>query len=175
VADKPKEAPQEAVHQEETRLLDPREVTVRRDDFDRLNLRVGTEEHPNIHVRRAFPLTAPEGYLVFLDAEEQEIGILPDLQGMDRDSRRVIEEELELTYFTPRVLRILSAQSRHGVTAWELDTDRGLRKIYVRDRTDIRHITPTKVVFVDMHGVKYEIPDVRRLDDASLRRLEAES
>ena len=158
------------------RFLDPKQVSLARDEFGRLVLSRPDEGNVvGVKVRQAFPLTLSRQYVALLDAEDVEIGFLADLNEVQCDTRRLIEEELDLEYFMPQILRITAVRSSHGTTTWDLETDRGDRRVYVRDRLDIRYVTATHVVFTDATGVKYEIPDTHRLDLPSCRRLEAQS
>lgn len=159
----------------EIRSLDPRQIEVTRDAFDHLLLRIGADEvHENVKVARAFPLSEPDRYLSFLTSEGKEIGMVTEMKGMENSSRRIVEEELEFLYFTPVVQKINAVESRHGAMTWELVTDRGERTVYVKDRGDVRRLPGRRVLFTDVHGMKYDLPDYARLDERSRSFLDSE-
>ena len=108
-------------------FLDPRAVRARRNERGKLVLTLGggVETVEGVRPLRAFPLTAPDRQIVLIDAEDNELGVIRELKALDRESREVIEAELEVVYLVPRVRNILSVLSRFGITTWELETDRG--------------------------------------------------
>jgi hypothetical protein len=42
----------------------------------------------------------------------------------------------------------------------------------VRSRDDVRHLSPTRLLFRDADGNAYEIADIRQLDPASRRQVQ---
>jgi len=159
----------------DARFLDPRTIRIEEDPFGGLVLVDGTGDRiGGLRPVRAFPLTAPDRHISLLDAEGHEVGVIRDAGELDPKSREALEGELEMVYFMPRVLRIRSVLSSHGMTTWELETDRGPRTVYVRDRNDIRRLRGGRVVMTDVNGVKYDIPNWRELDKRSSEMLEQE-
>ena len=159
----------------DARFLDPRTIRIEEDPFGGLVLVDGTGDRiGGLRPVRAFPLTAPDRHISLLDAEGHEVGVIRDAGELDPKSLEALEGELEMVYFMPRVLRIRSVLSSHGMTTWELETDRGPRTVYVRDRNDIRRLRGGRVVMTDVNGVKYDIPNWRELDKRSSEMLEQE-
>ena len=152
----------------------PEAVGVQRLDDGTLELRVHSDVFGNISVRRTFPVTDPDHYIVLLDAEGDEIGIVKTLSVLRPETRGILEQELERYYFVTHIQAIRSVQSRHGVTTWDLDTDRGSRTIYLKDRGDIRRMSDRRIILIDMHGIRFDIPDTRKLDATSLRLIDTE-
>jgi hypothetical protein len=157
-------------------VLDPRCVRISRNASGRLvlTLGMGVDRFEDVRPVCAFPLSAPDEHVSLMDSEGREIGVVRDVGQLDPESRRVLQEEREMVYLTTRVQAIRSATSRFGVGTWELETDRGPRTIHVRLRGDVRWLPGGRVVLTDLHGVKYEIPDVNALDERSRGFLETE-
>lgn len=155
--------------------VNPRETRITADSFGRLHLQCGDQHHENIRPVRSFPLTQPEKHIALLDPEGKQIAMIADLRELDRESRTVLERELEMMYFMPHVLAIRHVKSRHGVTTWMLETDHGERIAYVKDRGDIRTLPDGRIILTDVHGIKYEIGDPARLDERSQAFLESET
>lgn len=155
--------------------LDEKEVRVSRDSFGRLRLEARGTFYEDVRVARAFPISAPDRNIAFQDAQGKQIGMVADMRRLDRESRRLLQEELEMMYFSTRILQVLHVVSRRGVTTWRLVTDRGPCTIYVKDRSDIRTLPDGRVLITDMHGIRYEIPNPEELDEESRRFLEAET
>lgn len=157
------------------RTLDPAQVRLFRDAFGALCLTIGEDRHENVRAVRTFPLTAPDKYISMVDSEGKEIGVLEDVRHLDAETRRCLEDDLEMMYFTPHVQSILEVKSRFGISTWTLQTDRGTRVACVKDRSDIRTLRDGRIIITDVHGIRYEITDPAALDERSLGFLEAES
>ena len=46
--------------------------------------------------RRLFPFTDPSKYVSLLDTEEKEVALIRDMNDLDRDSAKVLEEVIEM-------------------------------------------------------------------------------
>jgi len=155
------------------RFLDPEDVTVWRDRFGRLCLRLeGEHEYRDIHLTLAFPLSHDNRMLIFRDADLQEIGILDDYRSVDQDSLSVLEEDLEKAYFMPRILRILSAHEEMGLATFEVETDRGPRTIQVKFHHGMRVLSGGRVLINDVDANRYEVPSIANLDARSQALLD---
>jgi hypothetical protein len=158
------------------RQLDPAHMAISRDAFNQLRLSFtdGTTID-SVKPVRAFPLTSPQSCVFMQNAEGEEIGLIADVSALADDSRQVLEEELRLEYFTTPIESIRSVKSRHGVTSWEVETERGRRTIHVKDRTDIRKLPGRRIIFTDVEGMKFEVRDADDLSDRSQAFLDAET
>lgn len=158
----------------EVTYLDPEKARFFVDAFEDLNLELtGDRTYPRVRVKRAFPLTRDDCFLVVQDRDGQEIGSLARLDALDAASRQAVEEELERTYFTPRIERIARVTTAYRVPRWEVETDRGPRAFEIySSRRDVRALDGGRVLVQDADGNRYEIPDYRRLDPASRALVE---
>ena len=120
---------------------------------------------------RAFPVSDPDHWVSLCNAEGHEILALPDLAEVPGDVRRVLQDALAQREFVPIVLKIYSATPREP-SEWRVETDRGPTSFQVNSEGDVRRIEPAQASVVDSHGIRYWIPDTRRLDAASRRLLE---
>jgi hypothetical protein len=155
------------------RLLDPKKVRVRADSYHRLQLEVGFEErYGPVRALRCLPLTQPGKFISLEDDEGNEIGVIPDLAGLDKE--KAVEDDLELYYLKARVEAISKVEARNGVITWELVTNLGLRTVHVRDRQNIRSLRDGRTILTDIHEAKYEIPPFEELDERSRDWLEIE-
>lgn len=161
--------------QNDLRLLDPKKVRLKTDAYHRLQLEIGFEErYGPVRAVRSLPLTEPDRFISLQDDEGAEIGILPDLAELDRESRKAVEQDLDLNYLKAKVHSIRKVEARNGVITWELETDRGARTVHVRDRQNIRPLPDGRTVLTDIHDAKYEIPAFADLDERSRHWLEIE-
>ncbi|MDH7571166.1 MAG: DUF1854 domain-containing protein [Armatimonadota bacterium] len=155
--------------------LDPKAIRIWRDSFGRLNLQVGDQQYENLRPVRAFPLSAPDRNIALMDSKNKEVGMIADIRKLDKQSRRVLEEELKMVYFMPQVRAILDVKWQHHFTTWTIETDRGQRTIQVRERGDIRTLPDGRIILTDTNGIKYEIRDPKALDERSQEFLEEEA
>ena len=159
----------------DVRILAPDRITIARDRFGQLSLSVGDACHDGVRPACCRPIADPARHVALFDVEDREIGLIEDIREIDPQSRRVLEEELELRYLVTRIRAVRSIKSRHGVATWDLDTDRGPRVAHVKDRGDIRRLGGGRVIVTDVHGMRFEISDAAALDDRSLALLDAEA
>jgi hypothetical protein len=130
--------------------------------------------YPRIKVAIAAPLSRRGKYVSLLNGKGEEIVMLPDLDGLDPTSRRVVEQELDRRYLTSRVQRLLSLKQEFGVTYWEAETDRGVRDFVVRDlQENCVWLSESHLLLIDVDGSRFEIPDRYRLDEHSRQLLDA--
>ena len=153
----------------EVTYLDPNKARFFIDAFEDLNLELtGDQTYSRVRVKRAFPLTRDDSFIVVQDRKGKEIGSLARLDALDRDSRQAVESELERAYFTPRIQRIAKVTTTNRVPRWEVETDRGPRAFEIYSgRRDVRHLGAGRVLVQDADGNRYEIPDYRLLEPAS--------
>ena len=157
------------------RLLDPKAITLRADSFGRLWLREGDDEEQGpLQSFRALPLTKPSHHISLQTDEGEELGLIPDMDDLDPDSRAVLERDLELYYLKAKVRTINQVETKNGLISFDLVTDLGERRIHVRDRQQIRMIAGGSVILTDIHGGKYEVPPLDQLDEKSRGLIEME-
>ena len=125
----------------------------------------------------AFPQSDPERFIQFYEGKPdgsrgEAIGMLSALASLDTGSREAVEECLRRSYLIPRIVRILELDDRIYLVRWAVETNRGpceFNMSNVRDQINPRE--NGRIVLKDMDGNQYEIPDFRKLDEASRRLL----
>ena len=158
----------------EVAYLDPDKARFFVDAFEDLNLELaGDQTYSRVRVKRAFPLTRDDCFIVVQDRDGKEIGSLARLDALDRASRQAVEDELERAYFTPRIQRIAKVTVANRVPRWEVETDRGPRAFEIySSRRDVRLLDDGRILVQDADGNRYEIPDYRLLEPASRALVE---
>lgn len=138
-----------------------------------LRLTVGDDRsYWKVQVYRCFPLTDPDRYISVRDAANNEIGILYELRALTPENQQLVREELQRRYLVPIVHRILSVQERHGLLAWEVETDRGRHRLLTRaPQESIEQPEPHRCVITDVDGNRYYLPDITHLDPISFAIL----
>jgi len=157
-------------------LLDPKAMQLFRTGGPTSALRMtladpqigGERSYLRVQAARAFPLHDPDRYIGLRDGDDKDIGTLVTLDGLDPDSRALVEEELYRRYFLPRILKVNNVREEFGLTTWDVETDKGPRTFIVRHlREATQELTPTRLLVTDVDGNRFEFPDVRQLDDKS--------
>ncbi|MGQ9540014.1 MAG: DUF1854 domain-containing protein [Armatimonadota bacterium] len=155
----------------EVRFLEPSQIKLfRTPGSSQIRMTIEDERSVlRVHVVRCFPLSDPHHFLSLRDGADQEIGILKSLHGLDPESRRIIEEELDRRYFVPAVQKVYSVREEYGTITWDVQTNRGRRVYQVRHlRDNVQEVTPTRLIITDMDGNRFEIPDTTKLDSRSM-------
>ena len=121
-----------------------------------------------VAILRAFPLTLPRQYYSVRDGGGKEVGLIVNPVNLEPESRRLVEADLERRYMTATVRRIRSVEERFGTVDWEVETQRGRNRFTTRDlRDNVLRPTPGRILFTDVEGNRYEIPDLNALDPQS--------
>ena len=137
--------------------------------FHDLALEVTGEIYENVTVERAFPLKAPDEFIVVKDDQKDEIGIIENIRQLDQDSLDVVQDALNQTYYLPKIIKIHAIETNFHIPKWTVDTDRCPRMFEIpSSRRDVRVVGGGRVLLRDADGNRYEIPDYRKLDVESL-------
>mgnify|MGYP005761183167 FL=1 len=122
---------------------------------------------------REFPFDCLWEYISVLDEEHRELGIIRSTGLFAGETRELLENELRRRYYAPEVLRILSVKERYGFSYWKVQTPEGEVRFTLHDTyRSIQRVDAGRIVFSDVNGNRFEIPDVGKLDAKSQRRLE---
>lgn len=121
---------------------------------------------------RAFPLTAPDGWVSLCDLDGREVLCLRSLDGLDADSRRALADELGRREFVPVIRRILKVSAEASPSDWEVQTDRGPNRFTLDSEDDIRQLGPNRLMITDSRKIRYLVSDTRALDGPSRRMLD---
>ncbi len=116
---------------------------------------------------RAFPISMRDRYVSLRDMAGNELGMIRDPDELDRDSRKLLKDEIRKRYFTPVIRGIKSLQDKFGIVEWEVETDRGVRKFMTRSLHDSLNETEGGFIITDLENNRYEIRDRSELDPRS--------
>ncbi len=150
-----------------------RELTFSRQGDGGFTLRVanGSEEPGETYaiskVVRVFPQSRPQEFVSFLDAFGHEVGLLNDLEGMDPESRELIDGLLREQYFEPTIYRIQSVEREGSGSRWRVETDEGEADFKIPSRDALDGKAPPGIVITPTEGRRYKIPDYWAMDHES--------
>jgi hypothetical protein len=150
-------------------FLDPTRVTLFRTGGSAIRATVSDpqlgEERTYLYVQiaRAFPLSRPDRLIGLRDGKEKDIGMLASTEGLDAESRRILDEEMARRYFVPRVTRVKKAKKEFDTVTWDVETDKGSRVYVVQNlRESVLEVQPGRVIVTDRTGARFEFPEVSR-------------
>lgn len=139
----------------------------------------GHEVFERVIVLRSFPVTAPDEFLSVREPDTRkkgrgaELGMIRRLSDFDEATRMLINEEMELRYFTPEIKKINSVKDKFGYSYWEAETTAGKVSFVLNNPfSQIRVLEDMRIYISDMDGNSFVIPDPAKLDRASYRRIE---
>lgn len=133
----------------------------------------GDRSYLKVKVVRAAPLSYPDQYICLLDAKDEEICMIEDLQQVSEEMRAIIKEELDRRYLTSIVERINSVRNEFGTSYWDVQTHRGRREFVVQNAAEnAQWLGDYRLLLIDVDGNRFEIPRLDRLDKRSLGFLE---
>ena len=140
----------------------------------------GNEEFfERVVIRRSFPVTAPDEFLSVREPDSRikgrgaEIGMIRNVNIFDKDTVKLINDELEVRYFTPEIKKITSAKEKFGYTYWEAETTAGNASIVLNNPFSNNRVLEDMRIFIsDMDGNCFVIPDPSKLDKLSYKYIE---
>jgi hypothetical protein len=134
--------------------------------------RPGAPDVCPVRLARCFPWTAPDDYLSVRDKEGAEVCLLTSREGLNAETRRLVDEELDGQEFFPRITRVVGVDDRFDVMVWTVETDRGPIELQVEHHEDIRLRDDGRVTIKDHGGGVFIVDDIGRLDPGSRRHIE---
>jgi len=148
-------------------------VRLHRDAFGRLVFTdVHGREHLDVTPVRAFPLSDASRWIAVLDVRGRELELIEEPEELPGETRELLAAELAERDFLPQIERIVSVSGSSEPCEWRVDTDRGATQFILKSEDDVRRIGPHRALVTDADGVRYLVPDTRRLDAYSRRTLE---
>ena len=154
--------------------LDPVATEFEEAENKTLSVRLGDGTvHERVKVYHAFPLSDPDEYIVLRRGttalEQEEIGVVRDLQELRPKARELVRRELTKRYFIHIISRIRRIRREFGHLYWDVDTDKGQREfaISTSDQNNVQAFGDKTRIIVDVDMNRYEIPDIEQLDTSS--------
>jgi len=122
---------------------------------------------------RQFPFELLWEFISVLDDSQQEIGIIRRLEDFSDEPRELLTTELRRRYYAPVIQSILNVKERYGFSYWKVRTAEGDVSFTLHDtfRSIIRS-GDHRLIFLDVDGNRFEIPNVEELDRKSYKKIE---
>ncbi|MFM8590392.1 MAG: DUF1854 domain-containing protein [Limnohabitans sp.] len=129
-------------------------------------------EHDNVVVVRAYPVTAPQTGVGVMDEQGHELFWFDRLDQVSTALRTSLEAAVQEREFLPEILQLRAVSTFATPSIWSVQTDRGETQFLLKGEEDIRRLTGSILLINDANGVQYLIRDVHALDRHSRRLLD---
>lgn len=146
-----------------------------RTDGGFVSVRTDGKLYPRAEFCRAFPFSAPDLFISVRETDEKhrEIGIIADLNQMPDDVVKMINEQIDLRYFTPKITRIYSVKDSNGISVFDCDTDKGRCRFSMRGGSDsVTRLSETRLIFTDVDGNRFELADASKLSRKEQKKID---
>ena len=115
--------------------------------------------------RRLFPISRVDQYIILINEDGKEAAIIRNFQSLDKESAKIVQESIDDYYLVPNILRIYSVVEKSGTLVWETETNRGFKRLEIRDRNhDIRVYKDGRLRIRDADDNRYIIQNYEKLD-----------
>lgn len=128
-----------------------------------------------IQVIRLFPFTDPDRFISLRTVEERskEIGVIASMKEVDKDTRKMLDEQLNLHYFTPVIEKIIDIKDEYGYAYFHVLTDRGECRFTINmGGNAVIRLSDSRLLITDLDENRFEIRDVFALTSKEQRKLD---
>ena len=166
--------------EESAELLELRFITKENAVFSRteggfLALDYAGKHYNRVSVYRTFPLTNPDIYISIREADEKakEIGMIEKLSDMGKEQAELLEEQLRLRYYMPKILKVNDIKDEYGYAYFDVITDFGKCIFTIpMGGGSVVSLTETRLIITDLDGNRFEIEDLRKMSVGELKKLD---
>ncbi|MDD2418754.1 MAG: DUF1854 domain-containing protein [Oscillospiraceae bacterium] len=132
-------------------------------------------EYNRVAVHRCFPHSDPDHYISIREPEGdgREIGLIEDISLLPDETVNMLEEQLSLRYFAPKVLKVNHIREEYGYSYWDVLTDKGACRFTVRMGSgNVYSIGKDRYLINDLDGNRFEIPNLYELTPREIKQLD---
>ncbi len=133
------------------------------------------KQYPRVAIHRCFPHSDPTHYISVRmpDNDGKEIGLIEDLSALSEDVQTMLAEQMELRYFSPKILKIYDIKAEYGYSYWDVLTDRGRCRFTARmGGNSVYSIGHDRYLVNDLDGNRFEIPNMSALSAKEIKKLD---
>lgn len=147
--------------------------------LDIINDKGEPESFERVVILRSFPVTNPDEFLSVREPDSKkqgrgkEIGMIRHMSDFDEETQKLFVEELDRRYFTPELKKINSVKDKFGYLYWDVVTTAGNVTFVLNNPfSNIRILEDGRILINDIDGNVFQISDPKKLDSASLKKIE---
>lgn len=128
--------------------------------------------YKNLTPMSLFPLSEDNKNIVLLDAKQQEVFYIDDLQQLEPALANIIQVALLRNRFILKLLKIHKVSSLRTPAEWKVLTDRGESSLVFSSEEAIRRLPDDGALIQDSQGIRYLVPKIGSLDSTSRKVIE---
>lgn len=132
-------------------------------------------EYDRVQVIRLFPFTKPDEFISIRTVEEssREIGVIRKLSDVSDETRKLLEKQLNIHYFTPVIQEVLDIKDEYGYAYFHVMTNRGECRFTINMGSNaVSRLSDSRLLITDLDENRFEIPDVFKLTPKEQRKLD---
>ena len=139
-----------------------------------LSLTYDGKHYDRVKAVRLFPFSDADKYISIREHDgSREIGIIEDLGAMNDKTRKLIEHQLGLSYFTPVISKIYKIKDKYGYAYFHVMTDKGECKFAINMGSNaVTKLSDTRLIIMDVDENRFEIRDSDKLTQKERRMLD---
>ena len=140
-----------------------------------VSLKTGDTTYNRVGFYRTFPFTDPNRFISVREADDKarEIGIIESLDIFDESTGKIIMEQLDIRYFTPKIVKINDIKDQYGFAYFDVVTDKGAAKFTIRNGgSAVVNLSETRLLISDIDGNRFEISDLSALSAGEIKKLD---
>ncbi len=140
-----------------------------------VSLKLGEKEYERVNFYRTFPFSQPNEYISVREPNDKahEIGIIKSLSDFSKDIADIIEKQLNIRYFMPKINKILSIKEEYGYSYWSVLTDKGPCKFTMSMGSgSVSKIDSYRVIVKDIDENRYEIENLNSLSKKEIKKID---
>lgn len=126
----------------------------------------------NLTPMSLFPLSEDNKNIVILDANQQEVFYIDDLQQLEPVLANEIQVALLRNRFILKLLKIHKVTNLRTPAEWKVLTDRGESSLVFSSEEAIRRLPEDGALIQDSQGIRYLVPKIGSLDSFSRKVIE---
>lgn len=144
-------------------------------DNTMLNVNYDGILYNNIKLIRCFPQTFKDGLISIKKDDNTELGIIKDFEGFDDNMKNIINEELNLRYYIPEILKITKKSNKNRFVTLFCNTSSGDKQIRLNDDLTNHVFVYNKdsLLIKDCDESYYIIKDFKNKKDKYIKYLES--
>jgi len=148
------------------KILNGSPCKIRRGEDRRLWVSTGDRDVP-VTIHYCFPWSDPSRYISLRDDDGDEVVLLSDLNGVDDESRHVLQSALKQAGFVLEIIRILSIHEDFEIRNWHVITRQGSRRFQTQLDEWPYEVPGGGLIIQDLAGDLYYVEDPGKMDKTS--------
>jgi hypothetical protein len=124
-----------------------------------------------VRARRCFPWSEPGTYVTVRNADEEEVALYENLDGLDADSRAAVERSLNDASFVLEITALVAVEEEFEIRNWNVETRHGPRTFQTKLDEWPHRMPDGAFIIRDVAGDLYRVADPKELDERSRRLL----